>query len=44
MIATGGTIASKEGADGLTPAMTGEDWLLLFPGSRINVSLISFSS
>ena len=25
MIATGGTIASAEGGDGLTPAMTGEE-------------------
>lgn len=32
MIATGGTIASKEGADGLTPAMTGEELASFVPG------------
>ena len=32
MIATGGTIASKEGGDGLTPAMTGEELAANVPG------------
>lgn len=32
MIATGGTIASKEGGDGLTPAMTGEELASNVPG------------
>ena len=32
MIATGGTIASKEGAGGLTPAMTGEELASFVPG------------
>ena len=32
MIATGGTIASKKGGDGLTPAMTGEELAANVPG------------
>ena len=32
MIATGGTIASKEGGDGLTPVMTGEELAANVPG------------
>lgn len=34
MIATGGTIASKEGAEGLTPAVTGEELAADVPGIR----------
>ena len=37
MIATGGTIASKEGGDGLTPAMTGEELVeILENGLRLS--------
>ena len=34
MIATGGTIASAEGGDGLTPAMTGEELAASVPGIK----------
>lgn len=34
MIATGGTIASKEGNDGLTPSMTGEELAADVPGIK----------
>lgn len=37
MIATGGTIASAEGGDGLTPAMTGEELAASVPGIKDNV-------
>ena len=34
MIATGGTIASKEGDLGLTPAVTGEELAASVPGIK----------
>ena len=34
MIATGGTIASKETENGLTPAMTGEELAASVPGIK----------
>ena len=35
MIATGGTIASKEGDLGLTPAVTGEELAASVPGTSV---------
>ena len=34
MLTTGGTMASEEGSEGLTPRLTGEDLLALCPGIR----------
>ena len=43
MIATGGTIASKETENGLAPAMTGEELAASVPGIKINAKSLSCS-
>ena len=43
MIATGGTIASKETENGLTPAMTGEELAASVPGIKDKCELLSCS-